>query len=162
MLILLLVNSEPLMCLKVHFVRHWAMCGLPLLCAYVLTCTSLILFTVLYSSLDFIPVVLSSSDCFWQLSSEYCTFAQYYTNGHQHILPFDCIAPFLFPTLSYTYTKFLPQMHMSFPLQTLFLLPGMTFSSRKTHSPFTTLFQIWLLPLTCWLDTCAALPMVIM
>ena len=56
----------------------------------------------------------------------------------------DCTPTFIFPTFSYTHTNFLPipRMHMpfhtAFLLQTLFPLPGMTFSSRRTPSSFMT------------------------
>ena len=46
LLFLLLVNSEPLKCLKTPFVRQWVVYGRPSLCPYgVLTCATLMFFT---------------------------------------------------------------------------------------------------------------------
>lgn len=69
-LFLLVVNSEPLICLKVHHVSHWATCGLPSLYpCFLPACASLIFFTVLHCPLGFIPAVLSPWEYFWQTSS---------------------------------------------------------------------------------------------
>lgn len=79
LLFLLLVNSEPLKCLKTPFVRQWVVYGPPSLCPYGVRPVR---FDVLYRWLNFIPRALSFWNVCDNLLLEYAIFAHGgYTNG---------------------------------------------------------------------------------
>lgn len=132
----MLINSKPLKCLKAPFVRQWVVCGLPSLCPFGLSvslwCSLLITWFHRSCPLMFSIFVVTF---FLNMSMD---------AAQMETLSFDCTPTFIFPTLSYTHTNFLPipRMHMpfhtAFLLQTLFPLPGMTFSSRRTPSSCVT------------------------